>query len=270
MAKITVIVDNNTNGKGIAEHGLSLWIEKGSNKILFDTGAGNALLHNAEEFKVDLKTLTQVVLSHGHSDHTGGLSLLPPEIQLDKIPIYTGQGITNPCYSLHSDGRKHPLTMPPESQKILWKMQHHLVNNMVTLDEGICLAGPIERTSWEDTGGSFFSDEKCQNPNKINEELALFLDEGILVSGCSHSGIINILEKFRNLLPDKKIRTIIGGLHLIHANEERLEKTANYLNAIGLERIILLHCTGAEAAKYLQKWLNCPVLMGHAGYVLEF
>jgi 7,8-dihydropterin-6-yl-methyl-4-(beta-D-ribofuranosyl)aminobenzene 5'-phosphate synthase len=73
--KITALVENNAGRRGLlAEHGLSFLIETGRNQVLFDTGQGLALRHNTEQLKVDLKPIDAIVLSHGHYDHTGGLT----------------------------------------------------------------------------------------------------------------------------------------------------------------------------------------------------
>ena len=96
-------------------------------------------------------------------------------------------------------------------------------------------------------------------PNLIPEEQALLLASGVLITGCCHAGIINTVEACRKARPDIAIRTIVGGLHLRHAGEERLERTAAFLTSPELERLILMHCTGENAADYLRSRLTCEI-----------
>ena len=96
-------------------------------------------------------------------------------------------------------------------------------------------------------------------PNLIPEEQAFLLASGVLITGCCHAGIINTVEACRKARPDVAIRTIIGGLHLRHASEERLERTAAFLASLNLERLILMHCTGENAVEYLRSPLSCEV-----------
>ena len=96
-------------------------------------------------------------------------------------------------------------------------------------------------------------------PNPVPEEQSLLLASGVLVTGCCHAGIVNTVEACRRARPDVAIRSIVGGLHLRHANEERLERTASYLASLGLERLVLMHCTGENAVDYLRSRLACEV-----------
>ena len=255
-ATIHCIVDTLAEAGYKSEFGLSLFIETNGRRILFDTGAGEALIPNAARMGLDLNSATDIVLSHGHYDHTGGLAELDPPPQ---TPVYVGRDIVEPCWSLHDDGTKHRITMPPESQSVLAKCRVHEIDAFTGIYPGIFLTGPIPRESGEDCGGHFFSDEACTMPNLIPEEQSLLLVSGVLITGCCHAGIINTIEVCRKNRPDVAIRTIIGGLHLRHVNEDRLERTAAYLASLGLERLILMHCTGENAVDYLRSRLACEV-----------
>lgn len=110
---IYCMVDVPAEAGYMSEFGLSLFIEANGRRILFDTGAGEALIPNAVRMGIDLDSATEIILSHGHYDHTGGLAkLVPPP----RTPVYVGRGIAESCWSLHDDGSKHRITMPPESQ----------------------------------------------------------------------------------------------------------------------------------------------------------
>ena len=98
---------------------------------------------------------------------------------------------------------------------------------------------------------------------------ALLLASGILITGCCHAGIINTVEACRKVRPDIAIRTIIGGLHLRHANEDRLERTASYLASLELERLVLMHCTGENAVKCLRSRLACEATTLPVGHSMK-
>ena len=253
---IHCLVDTLANPGYMSEFGLSLFIEANGRIILFDTGAGEALIPNAARMGLDLDSATDIALSHGHYDHTGGFAKLDPPPQ---APVYVGRGIAEPCWSLHDDGTKHEIAMPIESQIALSMFEAREVSSFTEIYPGMFLTGPIPRASGEDCGGHFFSDEACTMPNLIPEEQALLLSSGVLITGCCHAGIINTIEVCRKTRPDIAIRTIVGGLHLRHASEERLERTASYLASLGLERLVLMHCTGENAVEYLSSRLNCEV-----------
>jgi len=253
---IHCLVDTLANPGYMSEFGLSLFIEANGRIILFDTGAGEALIPNAARMGLDLDSATDIALSHGHYDHTGGFAKLDPPPQ---VPVYVGRGIAEPCWSLHDDGTKHEIAMPIESQIALSMFEAREVSSFTEIYPGMFLTGPIPRASGEDCGGHFFSDEACTTPNLIPEEQALLLSSGVLITGCCHAGIINTIEVCRKTRPDIAIRTIVGGLHLRHASEERFERTASYLASLGLERLVLMHCTGENAVEYLSSRLNCEV-----------
>ncbi len=263
---IHCLVDTIAEPGYMPEFGLSLFIEYGDRKILFDTGSGEALVPNAVRMGIDPNSATDIVLSHGHYDHTGGLAKLDPPHQ---TPVYVGQGLVEPCWSLHDDGTKHRITMPTESQSVLNKCRVREIDAFTGIYPGMFLTGLIPRESGEDCGGHFFSDEACTMPNLIPEEQALLLASGILITGCCHAGIINTVEACRKARPDIAIRTIIGGLHLRHASKDRLERTTSYLASLELERLVLMHCTGENATKYLRSRLSCEVATLHVGHSMK-
>ena len=190
-ATIHCIVDTLAEAGYMPDFGLSLFIESDGRRILFDMGAGEALVLNAVKMRLDLNSITDIILSHGHYDHTGGLAKLAPPPQ---TPVYVGRGIAELCWSLHDDGTKHRITMPFESQSVLAKCRVHEINDFTEIYPGIFLSGPVPRASGEDCGGQFFSDEDCTTPNFIPEEQALLLVSGVLITGCCHAGIINTVE----------------------------------------------------------------------------
>lgn len=266
--KITTLVDHRAREGFMAEFGLSLLVESEGQRILFDTGAGKALERNAATLGVDLSAITRVVLSHGHYDHATGLASLRP-----KVPVHVGKGVELPCFSVHEDGECHRISMPEASRKVLEGCDCREVRGFTEVSPGVFLTGPIARESGEDAGGAFFQDESRSVPNAVPEEISMLLEDGgVLVTGCCHAGLINTLQACRRFMPAVPVKTIVGGLHLAHADEQRLSTTADYLASMpGLRRMVLMHCTGDEAGNFLKDWLDgaVEVAWGQAGDVLE-
>ena len=181
--KVTVWVDNRGLDGFECEHGLALLIETGNRTLDFDTGAGKALLPNMQRLKIDPDQIDGVIFSHGHSDHTGGLSGLMAGRKNCMIPVFMTPGMENPCYSHHSDGAVHDISMPESTRDVLKKMEIRRSGTFSEIMPGIYLTGAIPRVSGEGTGGNFYSDPACTIPHQIGEEQALLFKNGLLISG---------------------------------------------------------------------------------------
>lgn len=272
--KITVIVDNQAEQPLISEHGFSLWIETKDRTILFDTGNQHAFLSNGAQLKLDYSTVTDLIISHGHYDHTGGIHDVLE--RAPKTQIYMHQGAIQPRYS-QKNRKAEPVRMPAISWKELdhvSDMAFHWATKPLNLSSTIGITGPIPRkTEYENTGGSFFFDEDCQIPDLIMDDIAMWIqtNEGLaVVVGCCHAGIVNTLEAIMSITGEKRIHTVIGGLHLLNATQDRLQKTVAALNEMKIGTLIPCHCTGDESVEYLRSHLRCTVQQGYAGLSLTF
>jgi 7,8-dihydropterin-6-yl-methyl-4-(beta-D-ribofuranosyl)aminobenzene 5'-phosphate synthase len=272
--RITVVVDNHAAPGLTAEHGLSLLIDTGRHRILFDTGQGPALAVNARALGIDLRRVDTLVLSHGHYDHSGGLPLVLDAC--DRIGVYAHAGVVQPRYSIR-DGQARLISMPHEAMAALDRLDSdrlHWVPTPVWLDSTIGLTGPIERrTRFEDTGGPFFLDPEGSRADPIVDDLALWVrtGEGLVVCvGCSHAGLINTLNQIRRLDPDRPIRAVIGGFHLVAASEERLAHTVAALRDIAPRSVMPCHCTGDGATAFLKETLGAMVQPASAGMTFQF
>ena len=270
-----------------SEHGLALWIEAGNRTFLFDTGLGGVLLSNLDRFGLEPGRLDFIVLSHGHNDHTGGLSPLFDRLSVP-VPVYAAPGLTRRRWSLSPPVTAEALRMTPQnrgtfppreisipapSSALLGRLSERgLFRQSGTPAEiapGITLTGAIPRTRGEGAGGAFFFDPEENEPDPVADEQALLISAGpepILVTGCCHAGLINTLEHCRRLFPDRPIRTVVGGLHLVHAGPDRLRQTAEYLESSTVKRIVPLHCTGTAGIEFLcRTWKSGRVEPHRAG-----
>lgn len=265
MTRITDIVDNRADGNLATEHGLSLLVEHGEERILFDTGAGAALLPNAAALGMDLGSVSRIVLSHSHYDHTGGLAGLSPV-----CPIHAGKGIGEPSFSKQPGEPMHPLGMPAASLAKLHAAEVRTTDGLAEAAPGVFLLSPIPRTDPMEHVRGFFRDEACSCPVRVTEEQALLTADGVLVTGCCHAGIVNTVEAFRARAGLPRIRAIVGGLHLCWSDAAEVSRAADYLESLSLDALVMLHCTGEEAGVALCERLHGIAKVGAAGQSWTF
>ena len=272
--KITILVDN-TAGYGLSsEHGLSLWIETGDRRILLDTGQGGALPPNAEKLGIDLSMTNALVLSHGHYDHTGGVSRVLRTAHEAEVCCHPLAVV--PRYGSDA-GRPKPLGMQCES---MWALdclpspRMHWIQEGRELFPNAGLTGYISRnTVYEDTGGAFFLDPELSRPDPIDDDMALWIrtQEGVVVCvGCCHSGLINTLNEALFQSGASRLRAVIGGFHLLNADDSRIENTVKALRVLSPDLIVPCHCTGSRAVDVLENALGAGVIKGFSGKTFEF
>lgn len=271
--KITIVVDNNAGDGLLSEHGLALWIEAGQKRILLDTGQGKALLPNADKLGLDLSATDALVLSHGHYDHAGGLPGLLRKAAAAEV--YCHPSAVVPRYGAHG-GKAKPLGMPAASMQVLDGLpsqRMHWVMNGGELFPCVGLTGHIPRHSvYEDTGGDFFLDPQLSRPDPIDDDMALWIRtrEGLVVCvGCCHSGLINTLNRALFQSGTPRLRAVIGGFHLLNADQDRLANTVKDLQGFAPERIVPCHCTGDRAVDALKKAFGEKVMTGASGKTIE-
>ena len=274
ITRITILVDNQAETGLIAEHGFALWIETASRRILFDTGQGTACEKNGRILGVDLATTDTLVLSHGHNDHTGGVSRC---LSLaSQAELFCHPGAVLPRYSLRNNMAKS-LQMPRDAMLAIDKLpakRVHWVQQALLLTESIGLTGPIPReTDFENTGGPFFLDSKGQRPDPMDDDLALWIrtKQGLIVCvGCAHAGLVNTLRHVQRLNQGLRIRAVIGGFHLLNADESGLAQTIAALRLVAPEQIIPCHCTGEQAVSQLCQAFPKECCPGKAGKTYIF
>jgi 7,8-dihydropterin-6-yl-methyl-4-(beta-D-ribofuranosyl)aminobenzene 5'-phosphate synthase len=256
----TMLVGTSPSG-GIGEWGFSGLLEVDGHRLLIDTGLrAETVLRNAEELRIDLSTVADVVLTHNHSDHTGGLITLRRELS-KKNPqalsrAHVPQGIF--LSRLTSDGRENNGLLPIKAsyEQLGGAFIEH--SDPFELYSGVWLLGPVPRVHPERNYGAGL---RLQTPggqveDNVPEDTAIVVnsrDGLIVISGCGHAGIVNTLEYARKTVKEVPIEAAIGGFHLFAATDEQLEWTAGRLRAVGLRHLLGAHCTGIEAVFRLRQ-----------------
>ena len=242
--KITVLTEN-TSACGLpAEHGLSLFIETGPHRILFDAGQSDLFARNADALGIDLTAADLAVLSHGHYDHGGGMKEF---LRLNHTaPLYINRNAFGPYYN----GEKY-IGLDPA-------LKDHprvvLTGDKTVVAENMTLFTCNEREKTVDFGSFGLSVLKNGEhlPDGFLHEQYLFIEENgkrVLISGCSHKGILNIMDWFR---PD----VLVGGFHFSKLpQDDTLRKYAEALNAFDAD-YYTCHCTGTEQYEYMNRFMT--------------
>ena len=266
--RITVLVENTAGGRGLlGEHGLSFWIEWNGKRVLFDTGQGHVLLNNARRLGIRLDQIDAIDLSHGHYDHTGGLGDVLRNARA--TTVYTHPAAFEAKYAQNLDGSARDVGIPNLDKQMIRDMAELvLVEEPTEVCSGLYLTGPVPRTTdFKDTGGAFFTDQACTEPDPLVDDQAAFIETQVgtvVILGCAHAGVINTLRHVQTLTRNRPIHTVIGGMHLLNASPERMDKTVAELRRLEVQRLLPCHCTGmAGVARLWQEFPGrcaaCPV-----------
>jgi len=272
--RITTLVENTVNKSGlIAEHGLSILLETEDEKILFDTGQRHALLHNATQMGMELSAVDKIVLSHGHSDHTGGLG--------DALKasggahIYGHPSIFDERYS-KTKCEQRSIGIPYTRECLeLMGADLHLSKGPLKIANGVETTGEIKRqTDFETIPDRLrVAREGTLIKDDLLDDLALIIDgqSGVaVIFGCGHSGAINTLIQVREITNNAPISLIVGGIHLMDANMDRIDKTIDQLKLFEIDKFALCHCTGMLAMIELHEAFGDKLLFNHVGTQVEW
>ena len=262
--KWTVLSDNRSSNALLStEHGLSILLEIDRHKILLDTGASDVFIRNAEVLGVDLNDVDYVFISHGHSDHAGGLRYILEHNRQAKV-IVSPDAMSGQFFSKR--GNLHSITAEwPEIDDD----RCDLIDQTREVTEGLHVIAHIpqihpmlkgnQNLYVQDANGSYIHDD-------FRHELALYID-GLLFTGCAHSGLENILSACT-----WPVHTVVGGFHLLDGQEtdEEIKALAQRLKTKRPEtRFYTSHCTGDHVFEVMKGMMGeqlQPFCCGYARY----
>lgn len=263
--RITTLIENLVYDRGlVAEHGLSLYLEAGGKRILFDTGQSGLFLHNASKLGIRIEDVDTLVLSHGHYDHTGGLSTF---LQVNKsADIFVGAGLFEAKF-----GSKNGFigTKLSDEEEAELKNRIRIVDKPICLNIGVSSSEvnvPIEELYIMPKADIFFPNdfhnkglllktEEGFAEDMMEDEIYLVLksaskqgDEGRIgiISACSHRGITNICQSAQNYF-NTPLRFVIGGFHTISEPDESVNAIIGYMQNSSVEKVGVCHCSGIES-----------------------
>lgn len=275
MVKITTLIENSVKEKSLlhSEHGLSFYIQADDINIIFDTGQSGSFVENANKLNVDLKRIDYVILSHGHYDHTGGFTTLVKEAG-NSFKLIAGEKFFNNKYKY--DGIKYTCIGNSFNKNYLEENKisiKYINEDTFNISNNILVASNFERkTDFEKIKDRFLIklDNNYEKDDFSDEiVLAIKLQQGLLVVlGCSHVGIVNILESLieRTGMP---IYGVIGGTHLVEADDLRVDETIKYLREKDIKLIGVSHCTGEKAIEKLKDNFKDRFLEVNTGEIIE-
>jgi 7,8-dihydropterin-6-yl-methyl-4-(beta-D-ribofuranosyl)aminobenzene 5'-phosphate synthase len=266
--KITILSTMMTQ-VGIGEWGFSALVEVDGHRILFDTGLRpDTVLKNARSMKVDLNNIEEIVLSHNHGDHTGGLVNLRQQLAAENDQAVSTVHVA-PAIFWERPGSSPEWSMAPRKEAYEAAGGHFVVHEKaVEIYPGVWLTGPVPRRHPEKNYGYWVDDKhrvgQVRSPDGLVEDnipesmsLVINTEKGLVViSGCGHAGLINTLEYAMEITGTKSIHAAIGGFHLLQASDADLDWTANKLVDLELEHLVGAHCTGLEPVYRLRTLVN--------------
>lgn len=271
--KLQTLIENTVCRSGLeCEHGLSLYLETGGERILFDAGRGDMFLRNAEKMGVSISEVSRFVLSHAHNDHGGGITAFLHANQ--SAPLYISRYGLLPHYALRQNGAYEDIGISPalaQHPRIVQTGNVFSISTGLTLFSDVTTAQHLSlanQTLFEGGSNGFRPDRFLHEQNLAVEEHGKL----ILIAGCAHRGIVNILNRFTGLFgraPD----VAIGGFHLdvtgdVPAPTDFVCHLAETLRAFPT-RFYTGHCTGLHAYSLLRERMGDQVSYLAAGSVLE-
>ena len=251
---------------GIGEWGFAALVEVDGFRLLFDTGAREeTVLRNAEELKIDLSGVTDVLLSHNHRDHTGGLLKLRDTLRtknpsaLSRAHVAPGIFLPRRAPARGDAEANWMVAVRPAYEASGGRIVEHARAERVA--PGVWLTGPVPRRHPERNYPKGMTVLTPEGPveDTMPEDMSLVIDgkDGLVVlTGCGHAGIGNILSQARELVPGASVRAVAGGLHLFDADDKTLAWTADQMKQAGVQHLMGAHCTGIEALYRLRALLG--------------
>ena len=249
----------------IGEWGFAALVEVAGRKYLYDTGYHpDVVATNVEKLGIDLTDVETVILSHNHGDHIGGLLALRNKVK-DSHPESLSEVHAGAGFTARRGSDAASLELPPSAETAAQFLSTGgnviMHSKPVSLAPGVWLTGPVPRVhderNWSTSGLVDWQDEVVED--FIPEDMAMVIETSrglVIVSGCGHAGIINIVDHSLALTGATTVFGAIGGFHLFNADLETIRWTSDNLERAGLEYFVGAHCTGVEATYAIRKSMD--------------
>ena len=272
--KFTILCENSVGMPfgGVGEHGFSCYIETDSGNYLFDTGQGLGILQNAAVLNKDLASVKAIMISHGHYDHTGGL----PQVlkRCGKVPVYAHEEI----FVQRFWGKERRFIGIPFRRSFLESLgaDFRLSREMVELGPGIYLTGEIPRRTDFELGDAEMvavcDDGSEKQPDPLNDDFSLVVKTSrglVIVLGCAHAGMVNIIEYVKDNFPGERIYSVFGGTHMGFSDDRQFEETMKVIDRYEIEKLGVSHCTGLAKSARIYARMPARFFFACVGAVLE-
>ncbi len=274
--KITILCENTVAAPGfLGEHGFAAYVETPEGNFLFDTGQGFSLVQNSLRLQKDLRQVSQLILSHGHFDHTGGLLaflgvhgpcdiVAHPDVLMEKyrfMPV----GLEEKPMSIGMPWHEAYLTT--RGARFRWQ------KDFTEIAHDVFITGEVPRRHSFETGDPKFVVRKdgqwVPDPFLDDYSMVLKTSKGlVLLLGCGHAGLINILDHAMEKTGVDKVHAVLGGTHLGFSPESQQEPTIQALKKYNVEVLAVSHCTGMRPIARLAAEFGPAFTFGHVGYTL--
>jgi 7,8-dihydropterin-6-yl-methyl-4-(beta-D-ribofuranosyl)aminobenzene 5'-phosphate synthase len=270
--KLTILVDNYVQNKNEArgEPSFSCYIEQPNCRILFDLGMTSLPYDNARKLGIDLSKTNAIVVSHGHLDHTWGLDSL---LQKYPIPVETKfichpDALKEKRYGKESIGIKKSETFLMKRFQLIQSKEPYWINKRTVFLGQIVRANAFEN---KEPLGKQKTNRKIENDYLLDDSALVYdgNDGMVIITGCSHSGICNIIEYSKSILGKKVIKAVIGGFHM--QNEEMnntTKRTVDYIRKQNIGTLYPCHCTNLFNKMALSRAANVAEI--GAGSIIEY
>ena len=254
--QITILKDNLVTRPGVTPgHGLSMLVEAGGLRVLFDTGPDDSLVANAAALDVSLYPLDAIVISHGHWDHTGGLAAALHVAGPTKVIAHPG--VFDRTFSGPAPGELRYIGMPLTQEEFEQLGARFEFSELpVALGDGLLTTGrvPPLHLEGQQRAGLWRNKAGAPHPDDFRDDTSLVVrlaECTAILTGCAHAGLTNILCKSQTIVPDRPPRVLIGGLHLGWAGDDEVTRTAREVAELGVAILMPCHCTGEHAVHVL-------------------
>ena len=261
--EIKVLVDNNTiiDRYFVGEPGVCYLISENDKKIVFDVGYSDIFIKNALQMNETLVDIDYVVISHGHNDHTGGLIYLDTLLRQAKKDSRLSKKVSivsHPNTFSLKKFENETIGSPLDTEALEKSFSLQLTSKPFWFTEKLVFLGEIERSNDFENKEPIGSCEchGCMVEDYVLDDSAIVyksMDGLVIITGCSHSGICNIIEYAKKVCQETKIADIIGGFHLLEPNTKQEQQTLKYFEMAKIASIHPCHCTSLHAKIALSK-----------------